>query len=212
MDTRQKDKEKEKEKDLPPGERTPKVSGVDCGGRPGYADDPYGLVGTLNPSLGRFRDKVLGLGRTDLWSDLISRDQTWTVVKEIYREDSGHGKMYGEWVIIDKYSSVKILRHELWWINLLIDLLSGSASPMAELGRASSLTPEEDVGFSLGRVSSGLLTQPYTCGVDAVSSPTVFFFGLLGRKLVLYSLGCCSFVFLVFGPCLLDLVLLIKYQ
>ncbi|KAF3586220.1 hypothetical protein F2Q69_00030774 [Brassica cretica] len=141
MDTRQKDKEKEKEKDLPPGERTPKVSGVDCGGRPGYADDPYGLVGTLNPSLGRFRDKVLGLGRTDLWSDLISRDQTWTVVKEIYREDSGHGK------IID--SSVKILRHELWWIDLLIDLLSGSASPMAELGRASSLTPEEDVSFRL---------------------------------------------------------------
>ena len=70
---------------------------------------------------------------------------------------------------------------------------------MAELGRASSLTPKEDDGFSLGRVSSGLLTQPYTCGVDAVSSPMVFFFGLMGRKLVLYSLGCCSFVFLVFG-------------
>ncbi|KAF2608816.1 hypothetical protein F2Q68_00042991 [Brassica cretica] len=92
MDTRQKDKEKEKEKDLPPGERTPKFSGVDCKGRPGPADDPYGLVGTLNPCL----------GRTDLWSDLTSRDQTWTVVKERYCEDSGHGKMCGEWVIIDK--------------------------------------------------------------------------------------------------------------
>ena len=34
MDTRQKDKEKEKEKELPPGERTPKVSGVDCKERP----------------------------------------------------------------------------------------------------------------------------------------------------------------------------------
>ena len=83
---------------------------------------------------------------------------------------------------------------------------------MAELGRASSLTPEEDVGFSLGPVSYGLLTQPYTCGVDAVFSPTVFFFGLLGRKLVLYSLGYCSYVFLMFGSCILGLVLLIKYQ
>ncbi|KAL0826756.1 hypothetical protein Bca101_050433 [Brassica carinata] len=25
--------------------------------------------------------------------------QTWTVVKEKHREDSGHGKMCGEWVI-----------------------------------------------------------------------------------------------------------------
>ncbi|CAG7875948.1 unnamed protein product [Brassica rapa] len=52
MDTRQ--KEKDNDKDLPPGEKTPKVSG------------------------------------------------TWTVVKERYREDSGHGKMCGEWVIVDK--------------------------------------------------------------------------------------------------------------
>ncbi|KAF3567468.1 hypothetical protein DY000_02013320 [Brassica cretica] len=73
MDTRQKDKEKEKERDVPPGEQTPKVRGVDCKGRPGPADEPYGLVGTLNLGLGRFRDKVLGLGRTDLWSDLTSR-------------------------------------------------------------------------------------------------------------------------------------------
>ena len=34
MDTRQRDKEKEKEKDVPPGERTPKVSGVDYKRRP----------------------------------------------------------------------------------------------------------------------------------------------------------------------------------
>ena len=44
MDTRQRDKEKEKEKDVPPGERAPKVSGVDCKSGPGPADDPYGLV------------------------------------------------------------------------------------------------------------------------------------------------------------------------
>ncbi|KAF3494327.1 hypothetical protein DY000_02053594 [Brassica cretica] len=74
MDTRQRDKEKDKERDVPPGEQTPKVSGVDCKGRSGPADEPYGLVqGTLNLGLGRFRDKVLGLGRTDLWSDLTSR-------------------------------------------------------------------------------------------------------------------------------------------
>ena len=28
-----------------------------------------------------------------------SHVQTWTVVKEKHREDSGHGKMCGEWVI-----------------------------------------------------------------------------------------------------------------
>ncbi|KAF3525852.1 hypothetical protein F2Q69_00045944 [Brassica cretica] len=72
MDTRQKDKEKEKEKDVPPGDRTPK--------------------GTLNP----------GLGRAVLWSDLISRDRTWTVVKERCCEDSSQGKMCGEWVIVDR--------------------------------------------------------------------------------------------------------------
>ncbi|KAF3603478.1 hypothetical protein F2Q69_00033976 [Brassica cretica] len=82
MDTRQKEKEKEKEKDLPPGERTPK--------------------GTLDLGLGRSRDKVLGLGRTDLWSGLTSRDRTWTVVKERCRENSSHGKMCGEWVIVDR--------------------------------------------------------------------------------------------------------------
>ncbi|WZY87274.1 hypothetical protein YC2023_033658 [Brassica napus] len=30
------------------------------------------------------------------------QDRTWTVVKERHREDSGHGKMYGEWVIVDR--------------------------------------------------------------------------------------------------------------
>lgn len=96
--------------------------------------------------------------------------------------------------------------------HLLIGSSRISASPMADFGCASSLLPEEVDGFSLERVSSGLLTQPYTCGVDAVFSPTVFFFGLLGRKLVLYSLGYCSYVFLMFGSCILGLVLLIKYQ
>ncbi|KAF2608818.1 hypothetical protein F2Q68_00042993 [Brassica cretica] len=73
------DKEKQKDRDVPPGERTPK--------------------GTLNLGLGRFRDKVLGLGRTVLWSDLTSRER--------YREDSGHGKMCGDWVIVDKCEGTK---------------------------------------------------------------------------------------------------------
>uniref|UniRef100_M4FHC3 Uncharacterized protein n=1 Tax=Brassica campestris TaxID=3711 RepID=M4FHC3_BRACM len=30
------------------------------------------------------------------------QDQTWTVVRERHREDSGHGKMCGDWVIVDK--------------------------------------------------------------------------------------------------------------
>ncbi|KAG2276681.1 hypothetical protein Bca52824_059236 [Brassica carinata] len=30
------------------------------------------------------------------------KDRTWTVVKERHREDSGHGKMCGEWVIVDR--------------------------------------------------------------------------------------------------------------
>ncbi|KAF2599377.1 hypothetical protein F2Q68_00010686 [Brassica cretica] len=34
-------------------------------------------------------------------------DQTWTAVKEKYCEDSGHGKMCGEWVIIDKCEGTK---------------------------------------------------------------------------------------------------------
>ncbi|KAG2270525.1 hypothetical protein Bca52824_065080 [Brassica carinata] len=29
-------------------------------------------------------------------------DRTWTVVREKHREDSGHGKMCGEWVIVDR--------------------------------------------------------------------------------------------------------------
>ncbi|KAG2320517.1 hypothetical protein Bca52824_013730 [Brassica carinata] len=43
---------------------------------------------------------------------------------------------------------------------------------MAESCRASSLTPEEVDGFTLGHVFSGLLMQPCTCGFDAVSFPT----------------------------------------
>ncbi|KAF2536475.1 hypothetical protein F2Q68_00020042 [Brassica cretica] len=112
MDTRQKDKEKEKEKDLPPGEKTPKVSGVDCEGRPGPADDPYGLVALAGSGIkslalaglidGRISHLGLDFFRTD-YENLL--DQTWTVVKERYREDSGHEKMCGEWVIIDKVDS-----------------------------------------------------------------------------------------------------------
>ncbi|KAF2551408.1 hypothetical protein F2Q68_00034013 [Brassica cretica] len=30
------------------------------------------------------------------------KDRTWTVLKERHREDSGHGKMCGEWVIVDR--------------------------------------------------------------------------------------------------------------
>ncbi|KAG2314704.1 hypothetical protein Bca52824_017826 [Brassica carinata] len=30
--------------------------------------------------------------------DRNPKDQTWTVVREKHREDSGHGKMCGEWV------------------------------------------------------------------------------------------------------------------
>ncbi|KAL0661281.1 hypothetical protein Bca4012_098118 [Brassica carinata] len=30
------------------------------------------------------------------------KDRTWTVVKERHREDSGHGKMCGEWIIVDR--------------------------------------------------------------------------------------------------------------
>ncbi|KAF3499733.1 hypothetical protein F2Q69_00041545 [Brassica cretica] len=97
MDTIQRDKEKEKERDVPPGEQTPKVSGVDCKGRPGPADEPYGLVGTLNLGLGRFRDKVFGLGRTDLWSDLASR-------VGLLRTDYGN-------LLVGNY-------HELSWIRL----------------------------------------------------------------------------------------------
>ncbi|KAL0696412.1 hypothetical protein Bca4012_063592 [Brassica carinata] len=41
---------------------------------------------------------------------------------------------------------------------------------MAELGRVSSRTPEDDDGFSLGRMFSGSLSQPYTCGEDAINS------------------------------------------
>ncbi|KAF3605076.1 hypothetical protein DY000_02046484 [Brassica cretica] len=40
--------------------------------------------------------------RTENTEPMPWPDQTWTVVKERYREDSGHGKMCGEWVIINK--------------------------------------------------------------------------------------------------------------
>ncbi|KAF2551407.1 hypothetical protein F2Q68_00034012 [Brassica cretica] len=84
MDTRQREKEKNKEKEMAPAERTPK--------------------GTLNPGLGRFSNHALGLWPAGLFmigSD-ISRDRTWTVVKEKHREDLDHGKMCGEWVIVDR--------------------------------------------------------------------------------------------------------------
>ncbi|KAG5397456.1 hypothetical protein IGI04_019270 [Brassica rapa subsp. trilocularis] len=44
------------------------------------------LLGTLNQVLGRFS----------------IQDRTWTMVRENHREDSGHGKMCGEWVIVDR--------------------------------------------------------------------------------------------------------------
>ncbi|KAG2307162.1 hypothetical protein Bca52824_026910 [Brassica carinata] len=71
MDTRQRDKEKEKEQD--PGDPAPKVRGVAKDHRTWPADDPFGT-----------------------WSGL---DQTWTVVREKHREDRGHGKICGEWVV-----------------------------------------------------------------------------------------------------------------
>ncbi|KAF3605215.1 hypothetical protein DY000_02048295 [Brassica cretica] len=78
MDTRQ--REKEKEKDLAPGERTPKVSGV--------VRKPSDIAGVwvtivwsdgsdlmaLNQGLGRFRNDVHGLSRTDHGRDLYDRD------------------------------------------------------------------------------------------------------------------------------------------
>ncbi|KAL0657357.1 hypothetical protein Bca4012_077942 [Brassica carinata] len=79
MDTRLKDKEKEKEKDMAPGERTPK---------PGLGA----------PDL--MKDLSVAACYCDsLWNRL---DLIWTVVKERHCEDSSHGKMCGEWVIIDK--------------------------------------------------------------------------------------------------------------
>ncbi|KAG2264861.1 hypothetical protein Bca52824_071940 [Brassica carinata] len=35
------------------------------------------------------------------------KDPTWTLVKERHREDSSHGKMCGDWVIIDKCEGTK---------------------------------------------------------------------------------------------------------
>ncbi|KAG5374298.1 hypothetical protein IGI04_042387, partial [Brassica rapa subsp. trilocularis] len=78
----QRDREKDKEKELAPGERTPK--------------------GTLNQGPGRFSIQVLGLWPDCSWSDLDVLDRTWTVVRERHREVSGHGKMCGEWVIVDR--------------------------------------------------------------------------------------------------------------
>ncbi|KAG5384912.1 hypothetical protein IGI04_036382, partial [Brassica rapa subsp. trilocularis] len=77
MDTRQRDREKDKEKEMAPGERTPK--------------------GTLNQGPGRFSIQVLGLWPDCPWSDLDVLDRTWTLVRQTHREDSGHGKMCGEW-------------------------------------------------------------------------------------------------------------------
>ncbi|KAG5393537.1 hypothetical protein IGI04_023500, partial [Brassica rapa subsp. trilocularis] len=82
MDTRQRDREKDKEKEMAPGERTPK--------------------GTLNQGPGRFSIQVLGLWSDCSWSDLDVLDQTWTVVRQMHRKDSGHGKMCGEWIIVDR--------------------------------------------------------------------------------------------------------------
>ena len=69
--------------------------------------------------------------------------------------------------------------------HLLIGSSRISASPMADFGRASSLLPEEVDGFSLERVSSGLLTQPYTCGVETISSPMDFLLWDLRLKVLL---------------------------
>ncbi|KAF3583480.1 hypothetical protein F2Q69_00029187 [Brassica cretica] len=82
FDTRQRDREKDKEKKMAPGERTPN--------------------GTLNQGLGRFSIQVLGLWPDCSWSDLDILDRTWTMVREKHREDSDHGKMCGEWVIVDR--------------------------------------------------------------------------------------------------------------
>ncbi|KAF3525314.1 hypothetical protein F2Q69_00047795 [Brassica cretica] len=107
MDTRQRDKEKEKEKDVPPWEITPKIhpffslllnllSIMLC--------DVIGLMETGNAEPRPWPVQRLSLRpcRAVLWSDLISRDRTWTVVKERCREDSCQGKMCGEWVIVDR--------------------------------------------------------------------------------------------------------------
>uniref|UniRef100_A0A0D3CFS8 Uncharacterized protein n=1 Tax=Brassica oleracea var. oleracea TaxID=109376 RepID=A0A0D3CFS8_BRAOL len=67
MDTRQ--REKEKKKDMVPGERMPKISGV--------VHKPSDIAGdfmALNQGLGRFRNDVHGLGRTDHGRDLYDRD------------------------------------------------------------------------------------------------------------------------------------------
>ncbi|KAG2304536.1 hypothetical protein Bca52824_033187 [Brassica carinata] len=45
---------------------------------------------------------------------------------------------------------------------------------MAELGRVSSRTPEDDDGFSLGRMFSGSLSQPYTCEVRMANFTLMF--------------------------------------
>ncbi|KAG2270524.1 hypothetical protein Bca52824_065079 [Brassica carinata] len=80
MDTRQRDREKDKEKEMAPGERT--------------------------------RDYCVGFsvhtGNTEPRPWPVQHpsprplDRTWTVVREKHREDSGHGKMCGEWVIVDR--------------------------------------------------------------------------------------------------------------
>ncbi|KAG2255887.1 hypothetical protein Bca52824_075181 [Brassica carinata] len=48
------------------------------------------------------RPKVVAEG-----SRIINGDRTWTVVKERHREDSSHGKMCGDWVIIDNPKGTK---------------------------------------------------------------------------------------------------------
>ncbi|KAF2546966.1 hypothetical protein F2Q70_00021712 [Brassica cretica] len=78
MDTRQRDREKDKEKEMAPGERTPNVSG-NTEPRPWPVQHP-----SPRPLAGLFFDR------------------TWTMVREKHREDSGHGKMCGEWVIVDR--------------------------------------------------------------------------------------------------------------
>ncbi|KAF3593722.1 hypothetical protein DY000_02022666 [Brassica cretica] len=57
--------------------------------------------GMLNQGFGRIR-----LGP---WF----QDQTWTVVKERHREDSSHGKMCGDWVIVDNRFVVNLNGNEL---------------------------------------------------------------------------------------------------
>ncbi|KAF2614932.1 hypothetical protein F2Q70_00013351 [Brassica cretica] len=95
-------KEKEKEKEPAPRERTPKYSLMDrtlwygTMASAGSGMKPLALVGLIMIKIYM------------VWIDSLESDyenllvQTWTVVKEMHREGSSHGKKCGDWVIIDK--------------------------------------------------------------------------------------------------------------